>query len=271
MNADTITAHPAAHTRRAAVRAGRGTAEAATARATPSDRLAAAARIAFGLAWAADAALKWQPAFAHATLLDALRSAVDGQPPAVAAWIRLWAHVVAADPAAWALLLAAAETLLAAALITGTLTNLACAAGAALSLMIWTTAEGLGGPYTPNSMDIGASIAYAIAFALVAASHAARPGASTPASTPASDRSATSPAHRDDSRTVRPASPPVAAGRAAVRHPEPGCARIRARAPHDDGLTRTPGRARSASGLPEYHPRVSAMTPKAPTARPMPR
>ncbi|MBO0769694.1 MAG: hypothetical protein J2O48_13505 [Solirubrobacterales bacterium] len=121
------------------------------------------ARIAFGLAWAVDAAFKWVPAFQH-RFISYLTSAEPGQPGLVRGWISGWVHVLKFCPGVFCHGLAIAETLLAIALITGALINLTTVVGAIVSFGIWSTAEGFGGPYMPGSTDIGASIIYVILF-----------------------------------------------------------------------------------------------------------
>ncbi len=121
-------------------------------------------RIGFGLVWAADAYLKWQPGFLdHFTSF--LTGALDGQAPAVRSWISVWIHLVQPDPRLFAVLVAVTETAVAAGLILGAFSNLADAVGALLSLVIWTTAEGFGGPYASGSTDVGAAIIYILLFA----------------------------------------------------------------------------------------------------------
>jgi nitrite reductase (NO-forming) len=39
--------------------------------------------------------------------------------------------------------------------------------GLVFSLLIWSTAEGFGGPYTAGSTDLGTAIIYAVVFALL--------------------------------------------------------------------------------------------------------
>lgn len=50
------------------------------------------------------------------------------------------------------------------ALILGVFSNLTYVVGILLSIVIWTTAEGFGGPYVAGSTDIGAAIIYALVF-----------------------------------------------------------------------------------------------------------
>ena len=120
-------------------------------------------RIAFGLVWAVDAWLKWQPAFLNGLpfyLMDAMR----GQPEGVAGWINFWIGIVSINPHFFGVLVACAETALALALILGFATEIAAYGGIVLSLIIWTAAEGFGGPYMSGSTDIGAAILYVFIF-----------------------------------------------------------------------------------------------------------
>lgn len=121
-------------------------------------------RIVFGLVWAIDAWFKWQPDFAH-NFTGYLTGAQQGQPLLVHHWIGFWIDVVKIDPTAFAYLVAIGETAVAVALILGAFTNLASLIGVALSLVIWSTAEGFGGPYQAGSTDIGAAIIYVLVFA----------------------------------------------------------------------------------------------------------
>ncbi len=123
----------------------------------------AALRIAFGLIWAVDAWFKWQPDFIN-KFTDYLTGALDGQPAAVQAWINFWIKIVQVDPRGFAYLVALGETAVALGLILGVFSNLTNLSGALLSLVIWSTAEGFGGPYTAGSTDIGSAIIYVLVF-----------------------------------------------------------------------------------------------------------
>lgn len=120
-------------------------------------------RIIFGLVWGIDAAFKWQPAF-QTGFVTYLTGALDGQPALVKAWIGFWISIVKIDPHVFALIVAASETAVALALILGVLSNLADLAGVLLAFVIWSTAEGFGGPYKAGSTDVGASIIYILVF-----------------------------------------------------------------------------------------------------------
>lgn len=128
-------------------------------------------RILFGLVWLIDAQFKWQPSFVSG-LAGYLMGAMPRQPPAVQAWIGFWMNVVKVDPVLFAYFVAAAETALALALIFGLLSNLAYLGGSLLAFIIWSTAEGFGGPYVAGSTDIGAAIIYVFVFALLYLSRA---------------------------------------------------------------------------------------------------
>ena len=123
----------------------------------------AALRIAFGCVWAIDAWFRWQPGFAD-NFTGYLTKALDGQPPVVVTWINFWIHVVSVNPHLFAILVAGGETAIALGLLFGALSNLTCLVGILLSLSIWSTAHGFGGPYGPGSTDIGVSIIYVLVF-----------------------------------------------------------------------------------------------------------
>ncbi len=121
-------------------------------------------RIVFGLVWGIDAWFKWQPSFVD-NFVSYTTGALDGQPPQVRAWIHFWHHVVAVDPHVFAHAVAVGETALALALILGAFSNLTGVVGVLLSAVIWSTAEGFGGPYVAGSTDIGAAVIYVLVFA----------------------------------------------------------------------------------------------------------
>ena len=120
-------------------------------------------RIVFGLIWALDAWFKWQPGFID-QFTTYLTGALDGQPAAVQAWINFWINIIKVDPHIFAHTIAIAETLVAIGLIFGIFSNLTAFGGIILSLVIWSTAEGFGGPYQPGSTDIGSAIIYVLVF-----------------------------------------------------------------------------------------------------------
>lgn len=120
-------------------------------------------RIVFGLVWLIDATLKWTPAFI-ANFTDYLAEGAQGQPVAVQAWINFWVHTVSVNPHFFAIVVAIAETAIAIGLIFGLFTRIAISGGIILALVIWSTAEGFGGPYVSGSTDIGTAIIYVLVF-----------------------------------------------------------------------------------------------------------
>lgn len=121
-------------------------------------------RILFGIVWGIDAWFKWQPDFVN-NFKDYLTSAQQNQPWPVHHWIGFWVSTVGVDPTVFAYLVAVAETAIALALILGVFINLTSVVGVLLTIVIWSTAEGFGGPYRAGSTDIGAAIIYALVFA----------------------------------------------------------------------------------------------------------
>ena len=82
----------------------------------------------------------------------------------VQAWIDLWVKGVSIDPYFFAVLVAICETALALSLLFGLFTELGIVGGIALTFVIWTTAEGFGGPYVAGSTDIGTAVIYILVF-----------------------------------------------------------------------------------------------------------
>ncbi len=128
-------------------------------------KVIAALRIAFGLVWAVAAWLKWQPEFQN-HFLDQVSAAKDGQPVLLGGWISFWIHLISTNPFLFARIEAGLEAALAVCLVLGVFSNLTYIVGILLSLTIWSTAEGFGGPYIlGHSTDIGTALPYAILFA----------------------------------------------------------------------------------------------------------
>jgi thiosulfate dehydrogenase (quinone) large subunit len=120
-------------------------------------------RILFGIIWGIDAWFKWQPGFIQG-FTDYLAGAQQNQPWPVHHWIGFWINTVGLDPTVFAYATAVGETAIAIGLILGAFTNLTAVVGSLLSVVIWSTAEGFGGPYTTGSTDIGAAIMYVLVF-----------------------------------------------------------------------------------------------------------
>jgi uncharacterized membrane protein YphA (DoxX/SURF4 family) len=106
-------------------------------------------RILFGVVWGIDAWFKWQPDFIN-NFTSYLTGAQDGQPTFVKGWINFWINIVKIDPHVFAHGVAVGETLIAVALLFGVLSNLTNIGGILLTVVIWTTAEGFGGPTPPG-------------------------------------------------------------------------------------------------------------------------
>ena len=127
------------------------------------DKSFAVLRIVFGCIWLVDASFKWTPAFLD-NFTNYLTDGAQDQPALVQAWIHLWVQTVSVSPHLFGIIVAIAETGLGLSLIFGIFTEIAIIGGIALTLVIWSTAEGFGGPYIAGSTDIGAAIIYAIVF-----------------------------------------------------------------------------------------------------------
>lgn len=120
-------------------------------------------RIAFGLVWLIDAYFKWSPGFIS-NFVSYLETGAQNQSPLVAGWINFWINIVNVNPHFFAIIVATAETAIALSLISGILSKYAMYGGIAMAFVIWSTAEGFGGPYTAGSTDIGAAVIYILVF-----------------------------------------------------------------------------------------------------------
>jgi nitrite reductase (NO-forming) len=123
-------------------------------------------RIAFGVIWLVDAFFKWQPQFLN-HYLDFLTSAAANQPAFLGGWFSMWTHIISVNPLAFAYATAGIETLTAIGLVLGFAKRVGYIFAAIFSLLIWSTAEGFGGPYTSGSTDIGTGIIYTLVFILL--------------------------------------------------------------------------------------------------------
>jgi nitrite reductase (NO-forming) len=120
-------------------------------------------RIVFGIVWLIDASLKWLPGFRDG-YTDALHQGADGQPSWLNGWFSFWTNLQEPRATFFAYLVAVVETLIAVAVIVGFARKLTYLSAIVFSLLIWSTAEGFGGPYTSGSADIGTAIIYALVF-----------------------------------------------------------------------------------------------------------
>jgi nitrite reductase (NO-forming) len=126
-----------------------------------------ALRVAFGLIWVADAAFTWTSAFA-VHYVGYLHNAAQGQPGWVAGWFDAWIALVTPRAGLFVWGTRIVETLLAAALVLGFGRKTVYLLGALFSLLIWSTAEGFGGPYTVGATNMGAGIVYVLVFIALA-------------------------------------------------------------------------------------------------------
>lgn len=139
------------------------------------NQILALARVAFALLWAYDAALKFQPYFlGH--YLDYLTTAQNNAGPATwqGAYLQLWiAASQALGPTVVAALVALAEAAIALGLLLGRGLRVLGPVGIGLSLVIFSTAEGWGGPYSLGAASdmpmrlFGIAIIYTIALGYV--------------------------------------------------------------------------------------------------------
>jgi len=121
-------------------------------------------RLLFGVVWAIDAYLKWQPSFIHSYQAD-VASAGQGQPDWIRPWFRFWRHLIAHDPRLAVYATALIETLIALFLIVGFLRRPLYILGALWSVGIWVVPEGFGGSFLAGATDIGTAIMYVLIFA----------------------------------------------------------------------------------------------------------
>jgi nitrite reductase (NO-forming) len=118
-------------------------------------------RVVFGLIWGIDAVLKWLPGF-RSTYVAAITGVANGQPHWLAWWFDFWVKLQAPRPNLFAYLVAVLETLVALAIILGFARKFTYISSAVLGVVIWSVAEGFGGPYMSGSSDIGTAIIYAL-------------------------------------------------------------------------------------------------------------
>lgn len=130
------------------------------------DVASAALRIAFGIIWSIGAAFTWTSQFA-ANYVGYLHNAAQGQAAWSAWWFDAWIAAVSPHAMVFVWLTRIAETLLAVALLLGFARKTTYVLGALLSLLIWATAEGFGGPYTVGATNMGTALAYVLIFLLL--------------------------------------------------------------------------------------------------------
>ncbi len=129
---------------------------------------AAGLRVAFGVIWAVGAALTWAPDFA-VHYVGYLHNAAQGQPAWLAGWFAMWIGLVTPHAMLFTWLTRIVETAIALALLGGFARKILYVVGALFSLLVWSTAEGFGGPYTVGANNMGTAISYVLIFvALIA-------------------------------------------------------------------------------------------------------
>jgi thiosulfate dehydrogenase [quinone] large subunit len=129
-------------------------------------RRIAAVRILFGLIWAVDAAFKFEPAFYNG-ILQTVKAADSGEPSWLNHWFNAWYRIIGSNPHLFAIIIIIVEVLTALSLLLGIARRLNYVLGAILSFLIWSAAEGFGGPYVSGSTDIGAGFIYVVVFLLL--------------------------------------------------------------------------------------------------------
>lgn len=122
-----------------------------------------ALRVAFGLIWVANAAFTWTSAFA-VHYVGYLHNAAQGQPAWSAWWFNAWIALVTPHADLFVWLTRIVETALALALVLGFARKTVYVLGALFSLLVWSTAEGFGGPYTVGATNMGSGIVYVLVF-----------------------------------------------------------------------------------------------------------
>jgi nitrite reductase (NO-forming) len=122
-----------------------------------------ALRVAFGLIWVANAAFTWTSGFA-VHYVGYLHNAAQGQPAWSAWWFNTWIALVTPHADLFVWLTRIIETALAVALVLGFARKTVYVLGALFSLLVWSTAEGFGGPYSVGATNMGSGIVYVLVF-----------------------------------------------------------------------------------------------------------
>jgi thiosulfate dehydrogenase [quinone] large subunit len=120
-------------------------------------------RLLFGVVFAVDAYLKWQPGY-RSSYISQLRVTAHSQPAFLHGWFHFWIQLNQASPALFADLTGITETFLAAVLLLGVARRAGYLVGAGYMLLVWSVGEGFGGPYASGSTDVGTGIMYVLLF-----------------------------------------------------------------------------------------------------------
>src|SRR5512141_2445629 len=95
-----------------------------------------AVRVIFGIIWAIDAWLKWQPAFAE-HYVGYLQNAAAAQPDWLQPWFTFWLSLIGPNPAPYILATRVVETIIAIGLLLGLARASVYVLGALFSPLIW--------------------------------------------------------------------------------------------------------------------------------------
>ncbi|HEX5415920.1 MAG TPA: multicopper oxidase domain-containing protein, partial [Chloroflexota bacterium] len=126
--------------------------------------LTSAIRAAFGVIWAVNAFLAWQPGFS-AHYVGYLQNAAQGQPPWLAGWFAFWIAVVTPNAGLFVGMTRLFDLVIALGLLFGLARKWIYLVGGGYSLLIWATADGLGGPYVAGTSNLGPALVYVLVFA----------------------------------------------------------------------------------------------------------
>lgn len=129
-----------------------------------------ALRVAFGIVWMVGAALTWLPDFAS-HYVGYLNNAAQGQPGWNSWWFAMWIALVTPHAAVFTWLTRLAVSAIAISLLIGFGGRTLFAIGALFSLLVWSTAEGFGGPYAVGVSNIGTAIIYVLLFVALIGLH----------------------------------------------------------------------------------------------------
>lgn len=125
--------------------------------------LTSAVRAAFGLIWVINAYLTWRPEF-YAHFVGYLQNASQGQPAWLLPWFTAWIALVTPATGVFVWLTRLIETILAIGLLAGLARKWVYVLGLGFSLLIWSTVDGFGGPYTSGAANLGPALVYVLLF-----------------------------------------------------------------------------------------------------------
>lgn len=129
--------------------------------------LASAIRAAFGVIWAINAYLIWQPDFA-AHFVGYFQNAAQVQPSWLQPWFALWLALVTPAAGVFVWLTRVLETVIAIGLLLGLARKWTYLIGGAFSLLLWSTVDGFGGPYVVEARNPGPALVYVLVFVALA-------------------------------------------------------------------------------------------------------